>query len=252
MCVRSGSADAMVQVPASHVAEYRRQGAYVTRLLVAKQTAVNSDSVHFARIGDALAVARAGRLARGEQVSALCPITISVGAGVYRGDVRDNADVSLERFPLVIDVPAIELRGAFTMQLDTRGRAVGTSTDGHATTLQPVSPLAIEGGASSQTGASTPLIIVNGHPHGSAGSGAVVEGFVFQSGHVGVDTLAGGQGVSSMRVDGLVIRGNRFEAGFSEAIDLRASSATVVANHLGGSAGTCDICVAGPGVYRVA
>src|SRR6185295_14707616 len=60
----------------------------------------------------------------------------------------------------------------------------------------------------------------------------------------------GGQAVFSIRVKGLVIRGNRFEEGFSETIDLRASSAVLERNHLGGTQGTCDVCLAGPGAYR--
>lgn len=51
------------------------------------------------------------------------------------------------------------------------------------------------------------------------------------------------------RVRELVIRGNRIEWGFSESIDLRESSATIQRNHLEGTGGTCDICLAGPGNY---
>jgi hypothetical protein len=96
------------------------------------------------------------------------------------------------------------------------------------------------------------MIIANAHPGGSAGNGLTVSGMVFQSGHVGVDTLAGGQGVSSMRVRDLVISGNRFEGGFTESIDLRASSARVALNYFGGGGGSCDVCLAGPGAYVVA
>jgi hypothetical protein len=105
-----------------------------------------------------------------------------------------------------------------------------------ATTLSPIEPLP------------TPLIIANGHPGGSAGNGLTIEGFVLQSGQ---KKEAGGQAVFGMRVSGLTIRGNRIEEKFSESIDLRAASAVVEENHLGGGGGTCDICLAGPGVYRV-
>lgn len=253
MCASTSSAQSRVDVPVTAVAEYRRRGYYATRLSVSTQGAAPGDSLRFRRIGDALAVARAGRLARGEQLVATCPIVIEVGPGVYRGDVVDNADATVERFPLVIDVPSITLKGAFAMQRDSRGRALGTSSSTTAvTTLQPVRPLQISGGGSAQTGVSPPLVLVHASPDASAGHGATIEGFVFQSGHVGVDTLTGGQGIFAMRVENLTVRGNKFEARLSEAIDLRASSGTVVGNHLGGSSGTCDICVAGPGVYRVA
>ncbi len=52
-----------------------------------------------------------------------------------------------------------------------------------------------------------------------------------------------------MRVGGLVVRGNRFEGGFTESMDLRASSALVERNHLSDLGGTCDICLAAPGDY---
>jgi hypothetical protein len=52
-----------------------------------------------------------------------------------------------------------------------------------------------------------------------------------------------------LRVHDLIVRGNRFEAGFSESVDLRASGGRVERNHLGGGGGTCDICLAGPGDY---
>ena len=53
----------------------------------------------------------------------------------------------------------------------------------------------------------------------------------------------------SLRVRDLVVRRNRFEAGYTESLDLRATSAMVEQNHLGGGAGTCDVCLAGPGDY---
>ena len=61
---------------------------------------------------------------------------------------------------------------------------------------------------------------------------------------------SGGQGVLALRVGDLEIRGNRFGAGFTESIDLRAASGDVLQNYLSGTAGTCDICLAGPGNYR--
>jgi hypothetical protein len=60
---------------------------------------------------------------------------------------------------------------------------------------------------------------------------------------------AGGQGVLALRATGVTIRGNRFEEGFTESIDVRSGGVDVLQNHLGGGAGTCDICLAGPGTF---
>jgi hypothetical protein len=128
------------------------------------------------------------------------------------------------------------------MGLDERGRATGEGTGDAESVLTPVAPLPIVGGVS------TPIIIANAHPGGSAGSGLTVEGFVFQSGNNPLGT-GGGQGILAVRATGLTIRGNRFEGGFTESIDLRVSGGAVVQNHLSGTAGTCDICLAGPGSY---
>ena len=152
-----------------------------------------------------------------------------------------TSDSGLERFPLVVDVPAITLRGALVMELDAAGRATGHGVGGIETTLVPVRPMPI-------LDVSIPVIVANGHPSGPAANGLAIEGFVFQSGHHIVDEI-GGQAVFSSRVRGLAIRGNRIEAGFSESIDLRESSATIERNHLEGTGGTCDICLAGPGTY---
>jgi hypothetical protein len=92
--------------------------------------------------------------------------------------------------------------------------------------------------------------MINGHPGGSRGDGVEIRGFAFQSGHVGVDAGFGGVAVLTLRVTGLAITGNRVEAGFSEGIDLRVSDGLVAQNHLSGGAGTCDVCLAGPGSYR--
>jgi len=251
MCHVVGATGSVISVPSSQLAAHRSQGDYPTQLSVSATASAVQDSVHFTRIGDALAVARAGRLARSELTSAACPITISVAAGLVRGDAAPNADPTLEHFPIIIDVPAIAVVGAMKMQVDASGRALGTAEGAIATTMSPINPLPIVGGTSSQTGASVPIFMVNGHPGGSAGNEVTIQGFILRSGHEGIDTIPGGQGVQSMRVSGLAVRGNKFEAFFTEAIDLRASSATVDVNHLSGSSGACDLCVAGPGDYKI-
>jgi len=241
VCHRTGATGTIVEVPLADLAERLRQGDYLTSLFVSHASDQPSDGAHFRRIGDALAAARSGRLARGEFRSAACRITIAVAAGAFRGTAFPTADKSLERFPLVVDVPAITLRGALVMELDAAGRATGHGVGGIETTLVPVRPMPI-------LDVSIPVIVANGHPSGPAAHGLAIEGFVFQSGHHIVDEI-GGQAVFASRVRGLAIRSNRIESGFSESIDLRESSATIKRNHLEGTGGTCDICLAGPGTY---
>lgn len=243
VCHGSGSAGRVIEIPASQLAAHLSHGDYIAHLLVSHNAGQRDDGVHFQRIGSAIDAARAARLARGELRTAGCRILITVDDGTFRGSAIRPATRDLDHFPLVVDVPKITLRGALVMQLDVDGRATGNGVGAHETTLAPLEPMPF------LDDVSTPLIIVNGHPGGSAGNDLTVEGFVFTSGH-NVARDFGGQGVLGMRVRGLTIRGNRFEEGFSETMDLRASSAAVEQNHLGGTGGTCDICLAGPGVYR--
>lgn len=216
-------------------------GDYVTTLTV-DQATTGADGLHYRRITDALDAARVGRLNRGELQSAACRITIAVPKGIFSG-TSEPASPDVERFPLVVDVPDITLRGATVMAIDGWHRPTGAAVDSIETVLAPLAPLPPSGGAS------TPIVLANGHPDGSAGNGLIVEGFVFQSGP-NPPTNGAGQGVFSIRVSRLAIRGNRFERGFTESIDLRASSADVEQNHLAGTAGSCDICFAAPGQYR--
>ena len=129
------------------------------------------------------------------------------------------------------------------MGSDAQGRATGTGTTTGASTLVPATPMV-----------SNPIpdaiVVVNGHPNGSAGNGTVIQGFVFQSGHVGVDSDTGGIAVLSMRVTNLGIYGNRFEPQMADAIDLRATSALVRSNYVIGGQ-VCDVCLAGPGDFTV-
>lgn len=244
LCHVAGRQGITIEVAQAAVAAHLAHGDYATSLVVSHQEDQPGDGLHFRRIGDAIAAARAGRLARNELRGAACRITISVSGGTYSGSAT-AADVTgdVEPFPLVIDVPEITLRGALRMKLDRRGRATGTGQGPDETILRPVTQLPIIDGAS------IPIIAVNAQPDGPGGDDVEVEGFVFQSGHdPAVD--AGGQGVLGVRAARLSIAGNRFEAGFTESIDLRDGSGEVLRNHLGGGAGTCDICLAGPGRYR--
>jgi hypothetical protein len=189
-----------------------------------------------------LASAAASRAAAGELLESACRITILVSADRYQGTVGE-ASGTLERFPLMVDIPDITLHGAFTMALDADGRATGENTSDEESVLTPVEPLPFVNLLS------TPIIVANAHPGGSAGNGLIVEGFVFQSGNDPLGT-GGGQAVLALRVNRLTLRGNRVEGGFTESFDLRASSGDVVENHLSGTAGTCDVCLAGPGTFN--
>jgi len=232
-----------IEIAAAAREAHAEHGDHISEFVVDKTSAQIGDGIHFSRIGDAIAAARAVRVARDEQETAACRITIVVAPGIYRGSISASVDPAFERFPLVIDVPDITLHGAVEMQIDESGRATGVGESDEASTLSP-SPALV-----SVLNFSEALLAVNGHPGGFKGNGVTVEGFAFQSGHAGVDALIGGLGVLSLRVQDLVVRGNRFEAGFSESVDLRASSGRVDRNHLGGGGGTCDICLAGPGDY---
>lgn len=248
VCHMAGSVGTITNIFTSELAEHKSHGDYVTRLDVDPLNAPG-DSIHFRRITDALAVARAGRLGRNETQTAACRITIAVVPAVLKGSSAVSADPTFELFPLVIDVPDITLFGALKMQVDAGGRATGVADGGGVTTFSPSPALIVNGG--SQTGVSEEIIVVNGHPDGSKGNSAVIEGFVFQSGRAPTATPVGGQGIFAMRARDLVIRGNRFEGGFTESMDLRASSALIERNHLSGLGGACDICLAGPGDFNV-
>lgn len=243
ICHVAGARARILEVGAPALDAHLGHGDYVTTLRVSRQAGPAGDGIHFNRIGAALDAARTGRLARGELTTAACRITIVASAEPYPGSAEaDSPDE--EHFPFIVDVPELTLRGGLTMDLDASGRVRGSNAQTGETTLAPTVPLPFEGGVS------TPLIIADAHPGGSAGNGLIVEGFVFRSGHSGIGTDAGGQGVLAVRVQDLVVRGNRFDAGFTESIDLRATSGAVVQNQLAGTAGTCDVCLAGPGRYR--
>ena len=247
VCHIQGSVGVVTDIFTSELAEHKAHGDYVAGLEVSPSS-TPGDSIHFIRITDALATARAGRIARNETDKAACRITITAAAGTLRGSTAPSADPTFERFPLVIDVPDITLKGALKMQVDAAGRATGAGEGGAVTTLSPTPALVVLGG-NSVAGVSEELVIVNASTAGPKGDGAVIEGFVFQSGRAPDVTPVGGQGILGLRARNLVVRGNRFEGGFTESMDLRASSALVERNHLSGNGGSCDVCLAGPGDF---
>lgn len=242
VCHMPGASPAILQVAGSALRAHLEHGDYLTTLSVSPDAEADEQGLRYARITDALSAARAGRLARGEETTAACRVTIDVAAGRYDGTAT-VATGALEQFPLMVDVPDITLRGALDMEIDPSGRATGASVHGAETVLASTERLPVI--ATVQT----PLIIANAHPGGSAGHGLVIEGFVFVSGPR-PETEIGGQGVLGIRVEQISVRRNRFAGGFSESIDLRASSGDVLENHLSGQGGSCDICLSAPGRYR--
>ena len=243
VCEVAGQIRGPAEIQLADLPEHKSHGDYVTTLVVDRLSTVG-DSIHFTRVTDAINAVRAGRITRGELTSALCRITIQVAPGTFTGAYGQSSDATKETYPIVIDVPDVTLKGAMVMQVDAAGRATGVAQTGDITTFAANPVLLIDANLLSQ-----PMIVVNGHPNGSSGSGAVIEGFLFQAGHVGADTTTGGQGVFTMRVTNVTVRGNRFEGGFTEVLDMRATSALVEKNYLTGRGNTCDICLAGPGDY---
>ncbi len=242
LCHIAGSSSHLINVSIAALGAHLGHGDYIGRFTVDPSSSQLGDGIHFARIGEAIAAARAIRIARDETTTARCRITIAVAAGTYHGATLPASDPTGEALPLVIDFPDLTLQGALDMQLDAIGRATGLGA-GDETVLTSVLPLQSIGQYSE------PLFVINGHPDGSRGDGAEVRGFVFQSGHVGVDNGVGGVAVIALRVTNLAITGNRIEPGFSEGLDLRASDGVVERNQLSGG-GNCDVCFAGPGSYR--
>ena len=243
VCHRPTQDGRIIEIGAASLAAHLAHGDYLSTLLVSHESDPPADGAHFTTIGGALASAAASRVAAGETLAGACRISIVVSAGTYRGTVGAATD-ALDHFPLIVDVPDITLHGALVMAIDEDGRATGESMSGEETVLTPVEPLPFVNLLS------TPIIVANAHPGGSAGNGLVVEGFVFQSGNDPLSATGGGQAVLSLRATRLTIRGNRVEGGFTESFDLRAGSADVIENYLWGTAGTCDVCLAGPGTYN--
>jgi hypothetical protein len=240
LCHMGDDGPSIIEVGAPARKAHIAHGDYLARFAVNNSVGDAGDGIHFGRIGDAIAAARAIRIARNEQTAAACRITIDVAPGSYSG-VASGDPGTADAFPLIIDVPDITLHGSLEMQIDAGGRATGVGRSDDVSTLAPTAPLIEQGQLS------WPIIIVNGHPGGFAGNGAVIQGFAFQSGHTAEEF--GGVAIISMRVRDMVVSGNRFEGGFSESVDLRATSAHVDQNFLSGGGVTCDLCLAGPGEY---
>ncbi len=241
VCHTGSSGREPTEIHLSDLSQHLGHGDYITTTFVDPASTSIGDAIHFARITDALSAAAAARTAHAESESDMCRITIEVSEGTYEGTASVPAPEGVEQFPLIVDVPNITLEGTLLMEPDMNGRPSGEPAS-PASVLTAVDPLPIIDDVS------IPIIIANGHPGGTSGDGLVVKGFSFESGQ-DPDGGPGGQAILAVRVKGLHIEGNSFGAGFTESIDLRASDAELVNNYLSGTAGSCDICLAGPGEY---
>lgn len=254
VCHMSGVAGTSTRIAQSALAAHRSHGDYVVDLVVDKASTATGDSIHFTRIGDALAVARAIRSGRNETSTGSCRITITVEPGIFQGSVKESADPSFERLPLVIDMPDVTLHGSFSMPMDESGRAFGM--DSPSTLTSSTTLVASPGLISISTGVvadkfAEPLIVVNAHPEGLRGDGTIIEGFVFQSGNTAANAVVGGNAVWAMRAQRLVVRRNQIEGGFAEPVEMRASHGRIEDNYLTGRGGSCALCIFGPGDYTV-
>ena len=241
VCHRAGNQASLLTVNPNALAGLLARGDYVAHFVVDPAAPRQPGGFVFSRLTDAVLAARSTRIANGELTAGACRITIDVKPGVYTGSFDAGADTTLERFPIILDVPDISLVGALRMLVDADGRATGDGwpTD-DMTVLVPNRPIVFDPTTEA-------MIVVAGHPGGSAGNGAVIEGFAFRSDRT--DGTSGGAAIISLRVQGLAIRGNRFEAGLTTAADLRASSATVDHNYATRLGLNCAFCLAGPGTY---
>jgi hypothetical protein len=251
VCHASPSSHQLIRIYSSDLPAHRAHGDYIARLIVEKDSKAVGDSIHFTRIGDAIAAARALRIKLNETSSASCQLTIAVGPGVFQGSVAESTDPAFERFPLVLDVPGITLVGSFKMGIDDGGRATGEAGGGNVTTLVASPGLLTERLGGAQNFRGEPIIVVTDAPDGPGGKGSVVEGFVFQSGNSAVDAVPGGIAVFAMRAQDLTVRGNRIEEKFTEPITVRAGNARVIGNYLVGRGGSCAMCLSGPGEFEV-
>ena len=244
VCQRNGSRAHPQHISRIALAAALQRGDHLVHFTVDPSEPSSADGTRFTRITDAIAAARAVRVARDEKESGDCRIVISVAPGMYRGSNEPSSDPTVEKLPLLIDAPDITLLGAGSLLPGEGGRASDRWVRDRQSILASTTPLV------SAAQYSAPLVVVHGVPGGFRGNGAVVHGFTFESGHAGIGTDFGGLGLMSLGVDRLLVNGNQFGPGFSESIDLRESSGVVRSNHLGGGAGTCDLCLAGPGSYH--
>jgi hypothetical protein len=198
----------------------------------------------FAKIGDALRLARCAFAALGE------PGRVHVAAGLYRVSHDAEAlqgDASLDAAPLVIDFP-VHLFGDTALVKD----ADGVPPLDLGPYLDPTSSTVVEPSRGLASGEEVLVYVVDTDD-------VRIEGLVFRSGHCRspeqcpgeeVVTTAGGRALSVVRATGVELVSNVFFPGFETATDIIASDA-LVAESLASDASGCMVCVLDQGRYRV-
>ena len=230
----------IISVSMNALPAHLAHGDYVSEYSVAKQNQPG-DGIHFQRITNALDNVRSLRRDRGETRTAACRITIDVAADAFTGSFTTSSDTTLERLPLVFDVPLVTLHGALQMKSDAAGRPAGELLS-DATSLGPNNPM-----LNNQA-----LVLVIEAADGSTGTGTTIDGFDFLSGQPPSSTSNAGFGIVSMRVRDLTINNNRFATLLSSALDLRATSAGITNNYAERLGTACGFCIGGPGVLKIA
>ena len=117
LCHRDANGTTVLEVSEPALSTHLGHGDYRTELRVDHGTPPTGweVGVRFNRISDAVQSARDTRIQNQENVAGACRITIEVARGTYTGTTDPTGDPGLERFPLLIDVPDITLRGSMRM-----------------------------------------------------------------------------------------------------------------------------------------
>ena len=169
------------------------------------------------RISDALARARADRASG--QLPAGGGIRVHVGSGTFTGSYDAAAlaaNPQYEPFPIVLNVPRLDLLGATTLSLDADGLPTGIAS-GPLTVLRPDVNL----------GASQSMLVVGRTSDGGAGDQVTVRGFDFD----GQASAPASMAVFADRVGAFALRGNAvMNVGFG--LHTRLTSGTIEGNYL--------------------
>lgn len=248
ICHLSSTSAEPTLVDTASVALHLAHGDYFMTMWVNPSSAGADDSVHFRSITSAVDAARAIRASRIPIAATACPLNIVIDSGTYRGSATGLDSGAHERFPIMLDFSGIALHGAPGILSGGGNLGPGLGAQGGETILMPNVSITDD-----STMRHAPLLVVNGHPGEPPIENVVVEDLVFNSGRSEDGDSPRGLGLLALRARDLTIRDNRFDAGFLEAIDLRASSAVLDRNLLmsGGADGRCGVCLAGPGTYSV-
>ena len=169
------------------------------------------------RITDALARARADRASG--QLSAGGGVRIHVGSGTWTGSYSAAAlaaNPQYEPFPIVLNVPRLDLLGVTTLTLDADNLPTGIAA-GPMTALRPDVTLA----------AGQSMLVVGRTTDGGSGDGVRIQGFDLDGQTASPRAMA----VFADRVSGLVLRNNAImNVGFGA--HTRLTSGTIEGNYL--------------------